>query len=478
VIPSPGAPAPASMRPNDAYFDLLIETLAGLEPGARAQFLQRFFQSLSHVDIPENQTIGLWDEILTRRAQLSERADSLISFQTALVDVLSATGKFRLPVVLEYEELKQLQRTAVTDPLTGLNNRRLFDEIVDKELNRARRYAHSMSLVILDLHQFKEVNDKHGHPRGDEVLHAAAATFRKALRVSDSAFRIGGDEFALVLPQTDLAQASALSKRIGVVFSEMLGPLALSVSVGIDHGVATFPQDGDQREQLVRIADQRLYHFKHAGPEEASAAPPTVVTEAPAEPPPDAESPAVSAPEPEIARGEVSATEAAETVTSAVAVPPIRETVAAPEPAAEAPSPTAAAAPDVVTPEVIPPSAVPTPKPTAPVLISPLQTSQPTFAVEAPETRIYAVPRKAERVSMSGTNAYAVLGDQPSNRARVVDLGFGGVALDVPSKQHIPETLLAVLHVPILPPVRVSLKNVWTRHLSEDTVRVGCCFIS
>ena len=94
------------------------------------------------------------------------------------------------------------------------------------------------------------------------------------------------------------------------------------------------------------------------------------------------------------------------------------------------------------------------------------------------EPRLYTIPRKAERVSMAGTNAYAVLGDQPSHRARVVDLGFGGVALDFPSEEGIPDTLLAVLHVPILPPVRVNLKRVWTKHLSENTVRVGCCFVS
>jgi hypothetical protein len=79
---------------------------------------------------------------------------------------------------------------------------------------------------------------------------------------------------------------------------------------------------------------------------------------------------------------------------------------------------------------------------------------------------------------MAGTNAYAVLADQSANRARVVDLGFGGVALDFPSQPNIPDTLLAVLHVPILPPVRVSLKRVWTKQLSEDTIRVGCCFLS
>jgi diguanylate cyclase (GGDEF)-like protein len=421
------------MRPNDAYFDLLIETLEGLEPVARAQFLRRFFQSLSHIDIPENQVVAVWEEVLARRAQLSERSDSLVSFQTALVDVLSATGRFRLPVVLEYEELKSLQRSAVTDPLTGLHNRRLFDETFDKELNRARRYAHPLSLVALDLHRFKEVNDKHGHPRGDEVLHAAATTLRKALRTSDSAFRTGGDEFALILPQTDAAQASALSRRIGIVFSELLRPLNLTISVSMDHGVATYPQDGDQRDTLIHLADERLYHFKHSSARVA----------------------AEKAPEP----ATPSVTDAAPSATARTPAPAAM-TLAEPTPQ-----------PAPAVPTVAPPS----PPPEQP---SPLQASRPAFPTAPEEQRIYAVPRKAERVSMFGTNAYAVLADQPAQRARVVDLGFGGVALDFPLRENLPETLLAVLHVPILPPVRVNLKRVWSKKLGEDTVRVGCCFIS
>src|SRR6202011_4347991 len=115
-----------------------------------------------------------------------------------------------------------------------------------------------LGIVTLDLHRFKEVNDKHGHPRGDEVLQAAATTLRNALRTSDSAFRIGGDEFALLLPQTDSAQALALSRRVETVFAEMLQPLQLSVTVGMDHGVAIFLQDAEQAEQLIRIADERL----------------------------------------------------------------------------------------------------------------------------------------------------------------------------------------------------------------------------
>ena len=90
----------------------------------------------------------------------------------------------------------------------------------------------------------------------------------------------------------------------------------------------------------------------------------------------------------------------------------------------------------------------------------------------------YAVQRKAERVSMTGTNAYAVLDDASSGRAKVLDLGFGGVALELDSKRELPISFLAVLHVPILPPVRVNLKPLWSRPTSEGSLRVGCCFVS
>src|SRR2546430_4740103 len=92
--------------------------------------------------------------------------------------------------------------------------------------------------------------------------------------------------------------------------------------------------------------------------------------------------------------------------------------------------------------------------------------------------RVFAVQRKAERVSMTGTNAYAVLGDPGARRARVLDLGFGGVAMELDSPQDLPENLLAVLHVPLLPPVRVNLKPVWKQQTGQGGLRVGCAFVS
>jgi diguanylate cyclase (GGDEF)-like protein len=427
-MPSSGAPAPPRLPIEDSYFELLADTLEGLDLPARGQFLQRYFRAIAHLDLRETESVQIWDEMISRRRELTDLVGRPVSLKTALTDVLTSSGLLRVPILIEYDELKRLELDAVTDPLTGLHNRRLFSESFEKELNRARRYVQPLGLVTLDLHRFKEVNDKHGHPRGDEVLRAAAATLKKALRTSDSAFRIGGDEFALLLPQTDSDQALALSRRVQTVFSEMLQPLQLAVTVGMDHGIAIFPQDAENADQLIRIADERLYHLKHANHTKTGNG--SGRTETP----------------------ETSAPVAPETPTPERAAPapqPISiETRRAPE-RTETTIEAAASA-----------------------------TSAAISGDLAPAPRVFTIQRKAERVSMTGTNAYAVLGDQGARRARVLDLGFGGVAIELDSPEDLPENLLAVLHVPILPPVRVSLKPVWKQQTTQGGVRVGCAFVS
>jgi diguanylate cyclase (GGDEF)-like protein len=429
-MPSPGAPAPPRLPMEDSYLELLADTLESLDLPARGQFLQRYFRAITHLDLRESQCVQLWDEMLTRRRELSQYLNRVVSLKTALMDVLSTAGMFRVPILIEYDELKKLQLNAVTDPLTGLYNRRLFSESFEKELNRARRYGHPMGLVILDLHRFKEVNDKHGHPRGDEVLRAAASTLKKALRTSDSAFRIGGDEFALLLPQTDPAQTLALSRRVETVFAETLHTLQLSVSVNMDHGVANFPQDGEQADQLIRVADERLYRLKHANHTKTPSSPLRTAT-------PPAPGPAAAASVP---------VERAAPASQPISI----ESKRAPEKTETTLSAAASAA-------------------VAGISATPSSETAP---------HIYTVQRKAERVSMTGTNAYAVLGEQGSRRARVLDLGFGGVALEVDTTDEFPESILAVLHVPILPPVRVNLKPVWSQRTAQGGHRVGCAFVS
>src|SRR5215472_7938368 len=287
--PGPGALAAPRLSTEEAYLELIVEVLEGLDVSARSQFLKRYFRTIAHLDLHETKCLQLWEQILRTRRELSEPLGRPVALKTVLMDVLFNAGLIRVPVVLEYEEYRKLQVSAVTDPLTSLYNRRLFAEAFEKELTRARRYGLPLGLVVLDLHRFKEVNDRYGHPRGDDVLRATATTLRKALRTSDSAFRIGGDEFALLLPQTDAVQALALSRRVQTVFVEILRPLGLAFPVTMDQGVATFPQDGEQAEQLIRVADERLYRLKHANHRKATVdtASKTEATPAP-QPPPSA----------------------------------------------------------------------------------------------------------------------------------------------------------------------------------------------
>ena len=449
---SPGAPAPSRLPIEDSYLELLADTLSGLELPARGQFLQRYFHTITHLDLQESQCVQLWDEMLLRRRELSECLNRPVALKTALVDVLASAGMFRVPIIIEYDALKELELNAVTDALTGLYNRRLFGESFEKELNRARRYGQPLGLVLLDLHRFKEVNDTHGHPRGDEVLRAAASTLKKALRTSDSAFRIGGDEFALLLPQTDAPQAMALSRRVETVFAESLEGLHVTVGVNMDHGVANFPQDGEHADQLIRVADERLYRLKHASHRRTSGSS-------------------------SVSRGEAANTSTTRTeIASSRAggpgsrgeskdMPTKPLTDEAPKTTDQKGTPSDNARKDAA------------PQSTIAAAASASASSMSGGPVGATET-IFTIVRKAERVSMTGTNAYAVLGEHASRRARVLDLGFGGVALEMDAAEELPANIFAVLHVPILPPVRVNLKQVWSQRTAQGTYRVGCTFIS
>ena len=376
---------------EDSFLEVLIETLDGLDESTRGKFLQRFLRSISQVELTEPQSLQVWTELLRRRDELVDSQGKRASLKTLLLDVLASIGQMRFPVLLEYEEFRKLRINAATDALTGLYNRRLFDEYLDRELNRVRRYGQQLAVVILDLHRLKEVNDRHGHLRGDQVLQLAAATLRKTLRASDSAFRIGGDEFALLLPETDPEQASTLCKRVRGLYESETRPLHLDVPITLDYGIAVHPQDGDARDALLRLADERLYQLKHSGRAQSRVIPI----------------------EPQTRQAEATPTEAV------------------------------------------------------------AQSSSP----DVPGSK-GAERRKWERVSLAGTRASAALSDSSQKTASVVDLSYGGVAILVENADELPNQFHATLHVPILPPVRVSVRKAYTRKTEGAFVRVGCEFVS
>lgn len=156
---------------------------------------------------------------------------------------------------------------AVTDKLTGLRNRRYFDQRLNEEIHHAGRQQTPLSLLMLDIDDFKLVNDTHGHIVGDRVLQNLGRILTGQLWQVDVASRYGGEEFAVILPQTDTAAAEKVAERIRARVAELRVPLPEKGEIGvtISIGAAAFPLCGDSAEGLTEHADQALYEAKRAG---------------------------------------------------------------------------------------------------------------------------------------------------------------------------------------------------------------------
>lgn len=160
---------------------------------------------------------------------------------------------------------KELEDLTIKDPLTGLSNRRHFDEVLAQEIERATRYQHVFSIIMVDLDKFKPINDTYGHDAGDMVLKAVAMNLSTHLRITDLVARVGGDEFQVIAPEIDETHVGPLAEKIRHSVSDASVDFkgqALGVSCSV--GVATFGVDASEAGELHRIADQRMYEDKRA----------------------------------------------------------------------------------------------------------------------------------------------------------------------------------------------------------------------
>jgi diguanylate cyclase (GGDEF)-like protein len=204
----------------------------------------------------EGEVIGVLDVEATRPRAFSEtqkRTLSVIAQQVAAV----------LHTVRLHEETREL---AVTDPLTGLHNRRHFLSRLESHVSRAKRYDEELALLLLDLDELKKINDHHGHHVGDRALVRVAELLRETLRETDEKARLGGDEFALLLLQAGAELALRVTERVRSRVERLelegaLDGLGLTASIG----VALYPRDGSDDEELLRLADEALYRAKRRG---------------------------------------------------------------------------------------------------------------------------------------------------------------------------------------------------------------------
>jgi diguanylate cyclase (GGDEF)-like protein len=161
-----------------------------------------------------------------------------------------------------FEEVREF---ALVDGLTGLGNHRSFQEEFESLLDQARRYRHELSLVLLDVDEFKQVNDAQGHAVGDELLAEVGRLLHEQIRRADRAFRIGGDEFAILLPHTGADGAAQLARRILATGLAVRPAASYARPISFSAGVASYPEHATNREQLQLYADSAMYRGKRSG---------------------------------------------------------------------------------------------------------------------------------------------------------------------------------------------------------------------
>ena len=244
-----------------ATFDqALLTVLPGV---ARGHVLRRLILEWTGVGVSEVEAPEIWDRVLQLHARLREVLGPPVSLQTALLhEFHSRLGLLREPRLLADRDLSSLRVSAITDPLTGLYNRRFMVDHLSRELSRAERLGGVVSLLFMDLQGFKAINDRLGHPVGDGVLIKTANLIRDSLRLIDAGCRYGGDEFVAVLPNTDMVNSLAIAERIRQRVSQIRLPRRADVKVGVHYGVASYPADGRTLDFLIKMGDLRLYHCR------------------------------------------------------------------------------------------------------------------------------------------------------------------------------------------------------------------------
>ena len=197
------------------------------------------------------------------------------SFLASDIQSLESVADICATAIQNAHYVERVKQLAYLDGLTGIFNRRYFELRIQEELERARRFDSAMAVIMVDIDQFKGLNDEFGHLLGDEVLRQVSSIFSQQLRKIDVVCRYGGEEFAILLSQTSQQQALAVAEKLRRLVAAWQFP-GVSRPVTISAGVATWPDHGNTREDLVRAADAGLYAAKQGGRNcvrEASAAP-------------------------------------------------------------------------------------------------------------------------------------------------------------------------------------------------------------
>jgi diguanylate cyclase (GGDEF)-like protein len=237
--------------------------LEGWKENRGESFYSDVLFTLTHEHFAPEEARSLWNEVTSHKRSLEQQLGRNVGIAVAALDYLSNVASvLPSPTLIPSSTLNDVAEIALVDETTGLFGPSAFRMLLHKEIARASRFKEQLSVVMLDLDDFKTINDRYGHPVGDQVLGSVGRILRSTLRAADIAARCGGEEFAIVLPRTSVDQLFPLLERLRLAIAEARAGIPL-ITASI--GAASFPEHGLSARDLIVRADDALYAAKRDG---------------------------------------------------------------------------------------------------------------------------------------------------------------------------------------------------------------------
>ena len=261
----------ASLDTSSAAHTIFKEKIEEFNnPDVDASLITILFELFASLYFDKDESANYWNSVLAHRESMKERLKRDVGIRVAILDYFSnIENRFKNPKIVEMELFERILKASKEDSKTGLYNSKYFLEVLENEINKAKRNEFSLSLLFLDIDGFKEYNDKLGHVAGDHLLVHIAEILNQLVRGEDVAARFGGDEFVVMLTYTDKSGAMIVADRIIKEIKKQ--PLNFDgknkehYDGGISIGIASYPFDANSCEELMRKADKTLYEAKKAG---------------------------------------------------------------------------------------------------------------------------------------------------------------------------------------------------------------------
>ncbi len=235
-----------------------------LEKVDESQLYSSFMKLLCELDMTEEEARYHYGEITKHTLAMEEVNKRPVGFRVSMLDYLTNINpRLTCPKFIELNAYAAMLEQSTIDGLTGVYNRRYFESHLDREIHRSSRHTHTFSLILLDLDNFKSVNDTYGHIVGDTVLKEFSGLVKSLLRTEDLAARFGGEEFILLLPQTEIEGARIFTQRL--LDKTRSFPYGHGNPLTFSGGISNFPLHARAPKELINIADKGLYAAKLRG---------------------------------------------------------------------------------------------------------------------------------------------------------------------------------------------------------------------